>query len=425
MSQIVVDNVTVRYDVHEYRSNTFKEFVMNRLSGKGAKKELIALHEVSFSVAKGESVALIGHNGSGKSTLLKVIAGIISPNNGKATVVGRIAPMIELGAGFDQELSGSENVFLSCMLLGLNRHEIAERYTSIVRFAELESFMHLPVKNYSSGMQARLGFACATAVEPSVLLVDEVLSVGDANFARKCLNRVVELKKKGTTVVLVSHDENTVRSFCQRALVFDQGKMLFDGNAPEALAIHHEILDQRYLDSMHADQRLEELRKIALAANAKMLKTEGSREIAIVTAQVHVRVVQRGAAVEKLLVTEPFQLEISIDVPRHDLIRGGVNVGFGFNSIDGRRLMGRNLRQMKRTLPEANTFAQSSHLSIFSFPKGLPFLSSGAVNLMLGVLDSEDTRPLCNLPGLQILTHNPHSPENFDNDVIACEKWIE
>ena len=211
----------------------------------------------------------MGHNGSGKSTLLKVLAGIIISDNKSFSISGRIAPMIELGTGFDGELSGYENIILSCALMGLTQEEVESRIESIVEFSELREFIDMPLKNYSSGMQARLGFACATAVDPDILLIDEVLAVGDQNFSKKCLYRIDQLRKLGTTVVLVSHDINTMKTFCSRGIVLERGKMKFDGDIETAALKHEEIMHQRFLDSMLPEQRSEYLRKTKLEAVAE------------------------------------------------------------------------------------------------------------------------------------------------------------
>ena len=241
---ISVKDVTVEYKIFEYKVTTLKEYFIRKLKGLHSFTRFQALKNVSLEIYKGESVALLGHNGSGKSTLLKVIAGIIEPPNTSIVCNGRIAPMIELGAGFDPELSGYENVRLSCMIMGLTSSEVDARIEGIVKFADIHRFMNVPVKNYSSGMQARLGFACATAVEPDILLVDEVLSVGDSNFSKKCLSRIQELREKGTTVVLVSHSSDTVKQFCTRGYVLREGELMYNGSIDDAVYFHEKIMSE-------------------------------------------------------------------------------------------------------------------------------------------------------------------------------------
>lgn len=419
-----VEGVSVSYNVHEYKYSTLKEFVLNAMSGRGKTQVLEALKNVSVSISKGESVAFLGHNGSGKSTLLKVIAGIILPLKGTVNASGRVAPMIELGAGFDPELSGRENVFLSCMLMGLEHHDIAQRYERIVQFAELENYMHLPLKNYSSGMQARLGFACATTVDPDILLVDEVLSVGDANFARKCLARITDLKQKGTTIVLVSHDENTVRVFCQRALVLREGNVLFDGPVAEALALHHQILDEIYLAQLNEDVRRERERKRALEGNVGSNSTgAGLRTLPRAHALATTR--QESSPAGSLDVSKPFEITLSISLSNANEAIGDINIGFGVNTLDNRRLFGRNLRELGCSLPRGADFANGGErLFTFAFPRGLPFLSTGAYVLVVGVLDTNDTRSLCEFTPQEFVATNPDAPNNFDGDLIDCRKWV-
>jgi ABC-2 type transport system ATP-binding protein len=192
-----------------------------------------ALHDISFEVKKGEFFGIVGRNGSGKSTLLKILAGIYQPTKGSVTTHGKLVPFIELGVGFNPELTGRENVFLNGAMLGFSRKEVEAMYDDIVAFAELERFMDQKLKNYSSGMQVRLAFSMATRSEADILLVDEVLAVGDADFQRKCFNYFRELKKKKTTVVFISHDMSAVREYCDRAIMIEQSNIVHRGTADD------------------------------------------------------------------------------------------------------------------------------------------------------------------------------------------------
>ena len=241
--------ITVSYTKPSSKITSLKELFVQKIRGQYKSETLVALRNVDIEVRRGEAVALLGHNGSGKSTLLKVIAGIIDPPGADLQVTGRIAPMIELGAGFDPELSGVENIKLACMLMGLSKRETLNRLETIIDFSELREFIQMSLKNFSSGMQARLGFACATSVDPDLLLVDEVLSVGDSNFAKKCLGRIAALRSKGTTVILVSHDLPTVRAFCERGYVLDNGEVVFEGPIDAAVDRHRDIMDAKYRDT--------------------------------------------------------------------------------------------------------------------------------------------------------------------------------
>jgi ABC-2 type transport system ATP-binding protein len=201
-----------------------------------------ALRDVDLTVGRGECMGLIGANGSGKSTLLRIIAGIFVPTTGYVTVHGMVTPMIELGVGFHPDLSGRENVYLNTSLYGLSRRDTDAIYDSIVDFSELAEFMDLPIKNYSTGMHARLGFAVAANLQPDVLLVDEVLAVGDERFKQKCLARMEEVRRRGTTIVLVSHDLATVERMCDRACLLVQGRLELEGEPSKVVTRYREVL---------------------------------------------------------------------------------------------------------------------------------------------------------------------------------------
>jgi ABC-type polysaccharide/polyol phosphate transport system ATPase subunit len=226
----------MRFNLAREKVDNLKEYIVRMLRGKAvAVDEFWALKDVSFNIAKGESFALIGANGSGKSTMLKIISGILTPTKGNVVVNGSIAPLIELGAGFDMELTGRENIFLNGAILGFSKKEMQKKYEEIVDFSELESFIEVPVKNYSSGMVARLGFSCATTVRPDILIVDEILSVGDQRFQEKCNKRMEKMMGAGTTVILVSHSSEDVKRICKKAAWINQGQMMFFGNVNEAM----------------------------------------------------------------------------------------------------------------------------------------------------------------------------------------------
>jgi ABC-type polysaccharide/polyol phosphate transport system ATPase subunit len=204
-----------------------------------AAREVKAIEDVSFSVSPGDAVGLVGRNGSGKSTLLRVISGILRPTSGKVAVGGRIASLLELGAGFQPEFTGRENVYLNGSILGLKQSTIREHMDEIVAFAELEQFIDLPVRTYSSGMQMRLGFAIAAHLEADVLLLDEVFAVGDEAFQRKCFGKIFEFKQRGGTILFVSHDASSVERLCERAVLLRLGEVAFDGPTREAITQYH------------------------------------------------------------------------------------------------------------------------------------------------------------------------------------------
>jgi len=220
---VEVEHAVVRFNIASERIDNLKEYFIKLIKRELMFKEFLALKDVSFSVKKGESWGIIGTNGSGKSTLLKLICGILKPYKGSVKVNGKIAPMIELGAGFDGDLTASENIFLNGAVLGYDKKFMKEHFDEIVEFAELKDFLEMPIKNYSSGMAARLGFAIATVVRPDILICDEVLSVGDYAFQQKCEKRMNQMREEGTTLLYVSHSIDSVREVCDHALWLDKG----------------------------------------------------------------------------------------------------------------------------------------------------------------------------------------------------------
>lgn len=216
------------------RTNSAKDLLLGVAGHRRRAVTVRAVRDLNLEIEEGESVGLVGHNGSGKSTTLKMLAGTVAPDTGRIWARGRIAPLLELGAGFHPDLTGRENVFLNAAILGVRRQEILRRLDQIVDFAEIDEFLDTPVKFYSSGMTVRLGFAIAVNVEPEILLVDEVLAVGDVEFQQKCHAHMTQLKNEGRTVVLVTHAFEQVESFCTRAIVLDHGTVSYDGPATGA-----------------------------------------------------------------------------------------------------------------------------------------------------------------------------------------------
>jgi lipopolysaccharide transport system ATP-binding protein len=233
---LTVNEVVKTFKVHQERANSLKQFIA--AGGRNRYEEFYALRNVSFDVAEGEAFGVIGHNGSGKSTLLKCMAGILQPNSGTIEVRKRMSALLELGAGFHPELSGRDNVFLNAAILGMQRKEIARRFDEIVDFSGLEQFIDSPVKTYSSGMYVRLAFAVAINVDPSLLLIDEILAVGDVTFQKKCMEKFVQFRDEGRTIVLVTHDLGSIRNFCDRAIWLEHGEISAEGD-PMELVDHY------------------------------------------------------------------------------------------------------------------------------------------------------------------------------------------
>ena len=230
MPIIQVEDVSMRFNLAQEKTETLKEYTVKLLKHQLFFNEFYALQDVSFSIEPGESVALIGRNGSGKSTMLKLIAGVMYPSKGSVRVNGEIAPLIELGAGFDGDLTARENIFLNGAVLGYDKQFMEQHFDEIVDFAELWDFLDMPIKNYSSGMAARLGFAIATVVRPDILICDEVLSVGDYAFQQKCEQRMSDMRKNGTTLLYVSQSIESVKSVCDHALWLDKGNVKMVGD---------------------------------------------------------------------------------------------------------------------------------------------------------------------------------------------------
>ena len=230
---IKVDHVSMHFNLASERLDSFKEYVLKLLKRQLYYKDFVAVENVSLEIKKGEVFGIVGTNGSGKSTLLKVISGILKPTKGTVTIQGNIAPLIELGAGFDGELTARENIFLNGSILGYSKEFIEQHFEQIVEFSEMRDFLNMPIKNYSSGMVARIAFAIATVIRPDILIVDEILSVGDFLFRQKCEKRIAELMAGGTTVVLVSHSIDEIESLCNRVLWIEKSKVRMLGETKE------------------------------------------------------------------------------------------------------------------------------------------------------------------------------------------------
>lgn len=227
---ISIENVTMDYRIQQENIKSVKEYLVSAVRGKITYREFRALENINLHIKKGEVCGIIGRNGAGKSTLLKVIAGVLTPTNGNVEINGNIAPMLELGAGFDQDLTARENVFLNGAILGYSKEFLIDKFDEIVEFSELHDFIDQPVRTYSSGMMMRLAFSIATLVEPEVLIVDEILSVGDAHFQKKSQERMTKMMSGGTTVLMVSHSLKQIRELCSRVVWLEHGRVKMDGD---------------------------------------------------------------------------------------------------------------------------------------------------------------------------------------------------
>lgn len=230
---IKTDHITVCYRMSRDKIKSIKEYLVALMKRKLQYEEFLALDDVSFEIKKGEVIGIVGNNGAGKSTLLKVISGILRPTKGTVELGGNVVPMLELGSGFDFDLTGRENIFLNGSILGYSEKFLNSKYDEIVAFSELEEFIDIPVRNYSSGMIMRLAFSIASMVNPDILIVDEILAVGDAAFQEKSYARMMEMMSHGTTVLLVSHSIDQIRRLCDRVIWLDHGRIVAEGNTTE------------------------------------------------------------------------------------------------------------------------------------------------------------------------------------------------
>lgn len=271
---ISLSNVSVRYRVPQERIGTFKEYMIRWMQGQVKNRVFWALDDITLDVRRGEVFGLIGQNGAGKSTLLKLISRVLRPTAGRLVVNGRVAPLLEVGAGFHAELTGRENIFLNGAMLGFSRQEMEGKFHRIVEFSELGDFIDAPLRTYSSGMWARLGFAVATDTQPEILIVDEILSVGDEAFQRKCFDRIQSFEAHGATILLVSHSMSTIESMCQRAAWLDHGKVIALGPAKAVV--------DRYLGRVRA----EESQRLAEESTQASAHRWGDRRLEITQARI-------------------------------------------------------------------------------------------------------------------------------------------
>ncbi len=240
---IKAENLGIKYNLSEQKVDDFKDYIIKVVKGELNYNEFWALKNVSFSIEAGDHVGVLGLNGAGKSTLLKAIAGVLKPTEGSVQTKGKIVPLLELGAGFDRQYTGAENIYLYGAVLGYSRKFINAKFKEIVEFSELEDFINVPVKNYSSGMKSRLGFAIATTVQADILILDEVLAVGDAKFRKKCETKIKEMFADGTTVLFVSHNLSQVKKLCDKALLLEHGRVAAYGDTERIARIYQKRME--------------------------------------------------------------------------------------------------------------------------------------------------------------------------------------
>lgn len=240
-NMIEINNVSIKFNMSNEKISSLKEYFIKRMKKQIRYQEFWALRDINFIVEKGTVLGIIGLNGAGKSTLLKTVSGILKPTTGTVNIYGTIAPLIELGAGFDMELTARENIYLNGAVLGYNRKFIDEKFEEIIEFSEMKEFIDVPLKNYSSGMVARIAFAIATLVKPDLLIVDEILSVGDFKFQEKCENKIKEMMDGGTTVIIVSHSINQIEELCNKVIWLEKGTVKMIGSTEEVCNAYKKI----------------------------------------------------------------------------------------------------------------------------------------------------------------------------------------
>lgn len=238
---LVVDHVSMRFNLSQEKVDDLKDYIIKLFHGKMKYDEFWALNDIDFSLEKGDRLGILGLNGAGKSTLLKVVAGVFKPTKGSVMRNGKVVPLLELGAGFDKQYTGRENIFLYGAVLGYKKAYIEERFEEIVDFSGLRKFIDVPLKNYSSGMKSKLGFAIATIAEPEILILDEVLSVGDVKFRKKSMNKIKSMMAGGTTVLFVSHSTAQVRKICNKAMILEQGRLVAFGDMKEVTDLYEKM----------------------------------------------------------------------------------------------------------------------------------------------------------------------------------------
>ena len=415
--QLRLDHVSRRFKIVHERSATLKETVIRRR--RASYTELWALRDVSLSIEPGESVGIVGRNGSGKSTLLKLLAGIIPPHTGTVATGGTVAAMLELGAGFHPDFSGRENIFMNAAIHGVSEKTIAKRLDSIVDFAELQDFIDMPVRTYSSGMTMRLAFAVSSHVNPDILLLDEVLAVGDEAFQRKCMGRIYDFKRGGGTLVFVSHDPGTVEHVCDRAILIDGGAVVFDGDPSEIISRYHRLLADESsglgarVDGMEGDHEASES---AYDPDA-VLATDTVNLLAA-------RLIRNGSAAGNAICGDDISIELDLEssAPAADAV-----VGISLATETGMALYGISTRHSVETREAAGQKSIGHALAQPGTPvtvritlPALP-LQSGSVDVYVGVSSFDEATQY--MGGRRVLSFGVFSEEPSVGLVAMNAHW--
>lgn len=391
---IEVDNVTKTFKLPHQKTSSIKGAFVGMFNMKKGFEKQVALKDLSFKVKKGEFFGVVGRNGSGKSTLLKMLAGIYEPNQGSVKVHGRLTPFIELGVGFNPELTGRENVFLNGALLGFSRKEMSKMYNDIVEFAELERFMDQKLKNYSSGMQVRLAFSVAIRADSEILLVDEVLAVGDALFQQKCYDYFDKLKNSDRTVVFISHDMGAIQTFCDRAILINDSKLIAEGNPTEIVAKYSEVLAAGSVDNPKY-------------SNSKLVHA-GVGGVEITRGQI---IDKNGNTTNRLPEGEPFTIRVHYKTSKE--IKNSV-IGIGIMGQSNQSIIGPNTKEANINVETLKDIGY-----VDAYFKDNP-LASGTYRIRAGIMNASVTIPydfIEKLTSLTIVGKKRHS------DIHLVPKW--
>ncbi|QKU83273.1 ABC transporter ATP-binding protein [Vibrio cholerae] len=381
-----VSAVSKEYDIFKNQKQKFHKLFCDLVGRKTSNtiSKHFALNDVSFTANRGEVIGVLGKNGAGKSTLLQIICGTVTPTSGVIKVRGRLAALLELGAGFNPDFTGKENIFINAAILGLSREEIEEKYQSILEFADIGSFIEQPVKNYSSGMFMRLAFSVAISVQPDLLIVDEALAVGDAKFQSKCFRKISELKERGTTILLVSHSTEQITRHCSKAIILNDGEMLAFGDA--------KMIANQYLELLFGKQKTINNKECNKAINVdKKLENcqyynEYEHKWGGGQAELFDFNIVNGDAINPLVLDATNKYEISFSVKFHENI-SNVIVGITLKTQDGITVFGRNTKsELINSAFEYVKFGSVYNVTFYLEPR----LCTGNYLLSIGVVREED-----------------------------------
>ena len=370
MYRINVQGLKKVYPLYKKTNDRIKEAFS--LTGKKYHTDFVALDDVNFTVEQGECVGIIGVNGSGKSTLLKILTGILSPTQGTATVNGKVSALLELGAGFNPEYSGIENVYLNGMLMGFSKEEMDKKIDEIIAFADIGDFIHQPVKMYSSGMFVRLAFAVAISVEPDILIIDEALSVGDVFFKRKCYEKIKELAGKAT-VLIVSHDLNALTKFCKRFILMGNGKVVFDGEANQAITKYFKLKQ----GTASGEKQITSLNKTTEMLNMKSPKREQYSGAMNIVIDKYFYSINSNAYYEKCEAGDVFCIQLLVD---SNEAYDDVIVGYQIRDKYGNEIFGET-----SLTSDVNQYALESGKNLIEFEFQWPEIREGDYFITLGI----------------------------------------